>query len=138
MSTISGLVRRCEKERALEECLESEGGANILVATGQFDGLEDVDATIALLKSKGVLAVIAGGFARSIYRRAINNGIAMIALDLADQAKDGQTVSIDLAGGKIAFDNQEVSFPAYPELLQQVMKSGNLIEAVKKELGRGE
>ena len=86
------------------------------------------------LKYSGVSAVVAEGFARIFYRNAINLGLpALECPDISKEVKTGDTVEIDLNGGKIIINNKkELSFSPVPEFMMNILDSGGLREYIKK------
>ncbi len=114
----------------------SQEAAYILVSGTNFGGGEKYRQAVDALKSSSVVAVVAGNFSRAFFRRALNNGVAVIERDITDLVQDGETITIDLAEGRIELAQQKVAFPSYPPFLLSILESGDLIAATKKELGR--
>ena len=86
------------------------------------------------LKYSGVSAVVAEGFARIFYRNAINLGLpALECPDISKEVETGDTVEIDLTGGKIIInDVKELSFSPVQEFMMNILNSGGLREYIKK------
>ena len=110
--------------------------ACIVVAGEQFGSGANAEFAAQAMKDAGVVAVVARSFARSFFRPGVNLGLALVESDIVGEISDGDEVAIELRRGVIAFRNQEVSFPSYPEYLIRVVEYGGLIPAVRKILGK--
>jgi len=60
----------------------------------------------------------------------------LVCPDAVDALKSGDTVSVDLAGGVLAFGDQRFSFPALPEEVRGILEEGGLIPYTRKRLGK--
>ncbi len=109
---------------------------NVLVAGSRFGrGPEPTPATLAL-KAAGVRCIVAKSFGRIFFRSAINRGLLAIVADIVDKVDDGDDIVVDLEQGKITLSGFEADFPPYPEFVCKIVQTGDLITAVKKELGK--
>jgi 3-isopropylmalate dehydratase small subunit len=80
------------------------------------------------LKSVGVQALVAKSFARIFYRASINQGLILVECpDAVDAYKDGDTVTLDAAGGKIKVGDTEFSFPKLPPEILAIRDAGGLL-----------
>ena len=87
------------------------------------------------LKWAGVGAVVAVSFARIFYRNAINNGLpAIVCPEAVDAVESGQTLTIDLSGGKISCLAGVFSFEPFPPSVQQILADGGLIPHLRKSM----
>ena len=109
---------------------------DIIVAGENFGcGSSREHAPIAL-KAAGIAAVIAPSFARIFYRNAFNMGLPIFELPQALQIKEGETIQIDLDTAKIInlTTKKEYKFIAIPDFMQELVKTGGLINYAKKEM----
>lgn len=120
----------------LKEAL-ADSQAAVLVAKGAFANGAEPSTVLTVLNDAGVRCVIARSFGRRFFRRAVNAGLALIATDLDGHATDGATAAINLRHGTVTIGDYKASFASYPDRLARVIEYGGLINAVKKELGKG-
>jgi 3-isopropylmalate/(R)-2-methylmalate dehydratase small subunit len=88
------------------------------------------------LKAAGVSAVIAKSFARIFYRNAINIGLPILECKgAAKEIKQGDQIEINLAKGKIKNLTSKMIYNAqpFPGFMQKIIKSGGLINYLKKK-----
>jgi 3-isopropylmalate/(R)-2-methylmalate dehydratase small subunit len=91
------------------------------------------EQAVTCLKAAGVGAVIAASFARIYYRNAINAGLPAIVCPAAAAAiESGQTVTIDVAAGRITCPAGVFTFPPFPPSVQRILNDGGLIAHLKK------
>ena len=89
------------------------------------------------LKASGISCVIAKSFARIFFRNAINIGLPLLECEEAvDRTELGDTLEVDLAGGKIKNLTRGTIFTAtsYPDFMAEIISVGGLIEYTKKRL----
>lgn len=84
------------------------------------------------LKVVDVAAVIAPSFARIFYRNALNLGLALFEADLTGVLRDGQSVSLDLAGMALLTDSGVISLPVPPEWVKRVWAEGGMVEYYRR------
>jgi 3-isopropylmalate/(R)-2-methylmalate dehydratase small subunit len=110
---------------------------DIIVAGKNFGcGSSREHAPIAL-KAAGVSCVIAASFARIFYRNSINIGLPILESPEASRAiAEGNQVEVDLSSGKITDISTGKTFQAvpFPPFMQELIKTGGLIEYVKKRV----
>lgn len=108
---------------------------DIMIGVKNFGcGSSREHAPIAI-KEAGISCVIASSFARIFYRNAINIGLPILeCAEAAEAIKDGDEVEVDFVTGDIKDLTTGKSFRAqpFPEFIQDIIASGGLIEAVKK------
>ena len=106
---------------------------DIIVAEKNFGcGSSREHAPIAI-KASGVSCVIAETFARIFYRNAINIGLPIIECKEASQGiAAGDEVEIDFDSGIITnlTKNEKYQGQAFPEFMQQIIKSEGLINYI--------
>ena len=107
---------------------------DIMVAGNNFGcGSSREHAPIAI-KESGISLVIAKGFARIIYRNAINIGLAILECpEAAEAIAEGDIVEADLDAG-ILYDRttgKEFRTQPFPAFIQKIIADGGLVEAIR-------
>ena len=112
---------------------------DVLVAGSNFGcGSSREHAPIAI-KVAGTKCVIAESFARIFYRNAINIGLPIIESPEAVRAIDqGDELDVDLENGVITnlTKNETYHFEKFPEFIQHIVETGNLLNYVKAKVGQ--
>lgn len=107
---------------------------DIIVAGKNFGcGSSREHAPIAI-KAAGVSCVIAESFARIFYRNAINIGLPILeCAEAANEIKTGDTLEVDYTTGLIKdiTNGKEYRAQPFPAFIQDIIKSGGLITAIK-------
>ena len=86
-------------------------------------------------KAVGIQAIVAESFSRIFYRASINQGLLLIECPEAVQAyKEGDTVEVDAAEGRIKVGSQMFSFPKLPAEMMAIMEAGGLLEYTREKL----
>ena len=109
-------------------------GGEVLVAGALFGSGRSAAEASAALKAAGIRGVIARSFGRDFFRQAINCGMPVVVADIVDMMSDGDQVTINFEEGKITHGEKETTFPPYPEFVINILETGSLTAAVKKEL----
>ena len=87
------------------------------------------------LRSVGIAAVVAKGFARIFYRAGINQGLMLIECPTAVNAyHDGSEVALNIAEGTMTVDGSAFSFPALPPEILAIRDAGGLLEYTRARL----
>lgn len=107
---------------------------DVVVAGKNFGcGSSREHAPIAL-KASGASCVIAKTFARIFYRNSINIGFPILECqEAAEEIAAGDKVQVDFDTGVITDETTGKTYQAqpYPEFLQNIIKSGGLMESIK-------
>ena len=107
---------------------------DVVVAGKNFGcGSSREHAPIAL-KASGASCVIAKTFARIFYRNSINIGFPILECqEAAEEIAAGDKVQVDFDTGVITDETTGKTYQAqpYPEFLQNIIKSGGLMESLK-------
>ncbi len=107
---------------------------DVVVAGKNFGcGSSREHAPIAL-KASGASCVIAKTFARIFYRNAINIGFPILECpEAAEEIAAGDRVSVDFDTGVITDGTTGKTYQAqpYPEFLQNIIRSGGLMESIR-------
>lgn len=108
---------------------------DIIVAGENFGCGSSREHAPVSIKSCGISAVIAKSFARIFLRNAINIGLPIIETIYVENFSQGNILELDLEMGLITnhTDGQKYNFIKYPDFLQQIIKSGGLMQWVKEK-----
>ncbi len=109
---------------------------DIIVAGENFGcGSSREHAPIAI-KAAGVEIVIAKSFARIFYRNSFNTGLLILECKDTDKIDEGDKLEVSLDNGiiKNLSKNEEYKFEAMPPFMQELVRSGGLINYAKKSL----
>lgn len=135
MREITGTMLLLQDHDSLDEQLTKQK-ATILVTRKEFGYTDDIEALLLKLHNAGFSCVIAKRFSRAFYRHAINSGLAVVETELPATINNNAPVTVCLDKGLVTINTDEISFPPYPGYVQQIIESGGILKAVKKELGR--
>ena len=111
---------------------------DIIVAGENFGcGSSSAHAPIAL-KAAGIGAVIAKSFARIFYRNSFNTGLLILECKESDKIYENDELKIDVNNGVITnlTKNEKYKFEPIPEFMQELLKSGGLINYAKDNILR--
>jgi len=87
------------------------------------------------LRAVGIEAVVAGSFARIFYRAAINQGLVLVECPEAVAAfRPGDSVTLDLAGGKVVVAGKPYAFPPLPAQILAIRDAGGLLPYARAKL----
>ena len=109
---------------------------DVIVAGENFGcGSSREHAPIAI-KSAGICAVIAKSFARIFYRNSFNMGLLILECNETDEINEGDELKIDVNQGTISnlTQNKTYKFQPIPPFMQELIKSGGLIEYAKTKI----
>jgi len=110
---------------------------DIMMATTNFGCGSSREHAPLAIKGAGISCIIARTFARIFFRNAINIGLPLLECDEAvANTESGDTLEIDLAGGKIKNLTKNMEFTAkpYPDFMTEIIAAGGLIEYTKRSL----
>ena len=114
---------------------------DIIVAGNNFGCGSSREHAPLSIKGVGVSVVIAKSFARIFYRNSINIGLPILeCAEAVDAIREGDTVRVDLASGRIEDVTTGQSFQAqsYPESILRIIAAGGLIAATREKLRAAE
>ena len=108
---------------------------DIIVAGENFGCGSSREHAPISIKGCGIKCIIAKSFARIFLRNCINIGLSIIELENCDEINEMDIIEIDFENGKILnLNNGKIyKFQKYPEFLQEIIKSGGLMEWVRKK-----
>lgn len=110
---------------------------DFIVAGADFGCGSSREHAVWALRGSGIVAVIAGSFARIFYRNCINNGFLAIEREgLTHQIRDQDRLNIDVAAGTIKnlTQNQLYSFRPLPEFAREIIAAGGLMRKIAQEI----
>ena len=108
---------------------------DFIIAGENFGCGSSREHAVWALRGSGIKAVIADSFARIFFRNCINNGFyAIEAKGLSKKIKDGDELDIDIEKGTIKnlSDKKEYKFVPFPKFAVDIIKSGGLLNYIKK------
>src|ERR1700750_3173670 len=105
---------------------------DILVAGRNFGCGSAREQASTAIKGLGIKAVVAASFARTFYRNAINDGLTIVeSPEVYAAVSEGDTISVDLAQGRIAHEGREYAFPQIPSSVRKILELGGLANYLK-------
>jgi 3-isopropylmalate/(R)-2-methylmalate dehydratase small subunit len=109
---------------------------DILVAGANFGCGSAMEVAATVVLAAGIPIVLAGSFARSFYRNAINNGLLPIECDTSDVMEgDPITVSVDASGTTIVNERtgRRETRPPLGGIAGDILAAGGLVAYLKRE-----
>lgn len=119
-----------------KEFVKKVNKGDVMVAGWNFGCGSSREHAPLVIKTCGTGCVIAKSFARIFYRNAINIGLPILECEEAvDSISSGDEVSVDFDLGEITNITTGQKFYAqpFPEFIQNIIKSGGLLESIKGE-----
>ena len=109
---------------------------DIIVAGENFGCGSSREHAPVALKAAGIDLVVAKSFARIFYRNSFNTELLILECADTDKIDEGDALEIDLDGGLIKnlTKKENYKFEPIPEFMQELVKSGGLINYAKKTL----
>jgi 3-isopropylmalate/(R)-2-methylmalate dehydratase small subunit len=105
---------------------------DIIVAGNNFGCGSSREHAPIVIKESGISCVIAKSFARIFFRNAINIGLSILeSAEAVEAIENGDEVKIDFDKGEICVNNKVFNVAPYPEFLQNIIKAGGLLNAIK-------
>jgi 3-isopropylmalate/(R)-2-methylmalate dehydratase small subunit len=103
---------------------------DIIVAGRNFGCGSAMEVAVTVIQSAGIQAVLAGSFARSFYRNAMNNGLVVVECDTSPIVEgDGLVVSLEDADVRVRVPARETDLQGseIPALMRRILESEGLI-----------
>ncbi|AGZ81860.1 3-isopropylmalate dehydratase small subunit [Campylobacter fetus] len=109
---------------------------DIIVAGENFGCGSSREHAPLALKAAGISVIIAKSFARIFYRNSFNTGLLILECQKTDEINEGDELEVDFSGGIIKNLTQKTQykFDPIPEFMQELVRSGGLINYAKKSL----
>jgi len=128
------LARHCFED-VRPDFTRDAGAGDIVVGGNNFGCGSSREHAPLAIKAKGISVVVARSFARIFYRNAFNIGLPLLELEEGLEGfLDGETVSVDIATGKIEDQSGSRCFFAkpIPEFMRRIVKAGGLVEYIRQ------
>lgn len=105
---------------------------DVIVAGRNFGNNSSREQAVHILRLMGVGAIVAASFGRQFFRNCINNGLPVVACDVAGTV-EGDEIEVDLAGGRIAVVARGIvrEAPPLPGEVQAILAAGGLVPFLK-------
>ncbi len=109
---------------------------DVIIAGSNFGCGSSREYAPLALKRRRIAAIIAVDFARIFFRNGINLGIPLFASPvIVNDLQDGESVFLDLEGGRLRSAGQEYSLPSLPPFAREIINAGGIVPYVR-EYGR--
>jgi 3-isopropylmalate/(R)-2-methylmalate dehydratase small subunit len=103
---------------------------DLLVAGRNFGCGSAMEVAVTVIQAAGIGAVVAGSFARSFFRNAINNGLLVVECDTASFT-EGDMVTIHVSDGEVRVENDtravSVAGASLPPIVRELIRHGGLV-----------
>lgn len=103
---------------------------DVLVAGRNFGCGSAMEVAVTVIQAAGIGAVVAGSFARSFFRNAINNGLLVVECDTAS-FQEGDTITIHVGDGEVRVQNDTravaMAGASLPPIVQDLIRHGGLV-----------
>lgn len=122
-----------------QDFLKKRRPGDIIVAGNNFGCGSSREVAPLAIKSALISCIIARSFARIFYRNAINIGLPILECpEASDHLQEGDQVEVDPATGLIRNLTRPETFQAtpFPEVIQQIIEAGSIVEFVRKRLDK--
>jgi 3-isopropylmalate/(R)-2-methylmalate dehydratase small subunit len=108
-------------------------GKTILVAGRNFGMGSSREQAPLVIKQAGIIAVIAGSFARIFYRNSFNIGLPLIEADTS-KIKESDVLELDLSKGRLRNISRGIETAVKPlePIMQQLLEAGGIVNYYKK------
>jgi 3-isopropylmalate/(R)-2-methylmalate dehydratase small subunit len=131
LSTISDMVRYTFEHHA-HFITHFERG-DILVGEDNFGCGSSREQAPAVLKERGVAAIVARGFARIFFRNAINLGLRLIICPETADIVDLDILAIDTDRLRNVTTGREYVIEPLPSFVCEILKGGGIIPYLQKK-----
>ena len=123
-------------EDADPEFSKKISAGDVIVAGENFGCGSSREHAPLALKAAGIGAVIAKSFARIFYRNSFNTGLLILEIKETDEINAGDELKIDVDNGTVVnlTSGKEYKFSPIPPFMQELLKSGGLIEYAKTRI----
>ena len=123
-------------EDADPEFSKKISAGDVIVAGENFGCGSSREHAPMALKAAGISCVIAKNFARIFYRNSFNTGLLILEIKETDEINAGDELKIDVDNGAVVnlTSGKEYKFSPIPPFMQELLKSGGLIEYAKTRI----
>ena len=106
---------------------------DILVTGNNFGCGSSREQAPAVLKDRGVAAIVAKSFARIFFRNAINLGLPVFVCKEADQVPDFANISISDHSLEDLMTGRQYQIVALPPFIQDIVAAGGIIAHLRRQ-----
>jgi 3-isopropylmalate/(R)-2-methylmalate dehydratase small subunit len=112
---------------------------DIIAGNANFGCGSSREQAPAVLKERGVSAIIARSFARIFYRNAINLGILLVECEKASEIGNGDELEIDTERGLIknVTTHNCYEITPLPPFMQAILDNGGIVNYILKKKEQG-
>jgi len=108
-------------------------GKSIIVAGKNFGMGSSREQAPLVIKESGIIAVLAGSFARIFYRNGFNIGLPLIETETGKiQEKDALDIDLDKGIIRNLSKNIELKIKPLPKFMQELLREGGIVSYFKK------
>ena len=105
---------------------------DMLVGGENFGCGSSREYAVAALVKLGIGGVVAKNFARIFFRNCVNLGIpALESPDAVELVRDGDEVTLDVAGGVLRGPRGEARLRALPPFAREILDAGGVVEYLR-------
>jgi 3-isopropylmalate/(R)-2-methylmalate dehydratase small subunit len=125
-------------ERVDPDFVKEVKPGDMIVAGTNFGCGSSREHAAVTLKASGIAVMLAESFARIFYRNAINLGLPLLVCPgIAKLVKRGDTLSVDLATGKVINQTTGASVMAQPlsAYVMAILENGGIKPMIRKQRG---
>jgi methanogen homoaconitase small subunit len=106
---------------------------DLLVGGENFGCGSSREYAVAALKKLGVGGIVAKNFARIFFRNCINLGIPVVeSADALELTKDGDDVTLDLAGGVLRTPRGNATVRPLAPFAQEILSAGGVVAYLRE------
>lgn len=133
LSTIRDMARYAFEHHA--HFINDFERGDILVGEDNFGCGSSREQAPAVLKERGVAAIVARGFARIFFRNAINLGLKLIVCPEAADIVELDMLEIEADRLRNVTTGKEYAIEPLPSFICEILKSGGVISYLQKKTG---
>lgn len=117
-----------------ETFLKDYHKGNIVVGGRNFGCGSSREQAPAVMKERGVSAIVAKSFARIFYRNAVNLGIPVFICPNADEIQHQHVIVINLKKESIYNENTGATycFDPIPEFVKEIFEQGGIAQMIRQ------
>ena len=106
---------------------------DILVGGENFGCGSSREYAVAALAKLGIGGIVAKNFARIFFRNCINLGIPVVeSSDAAGMVRDGDDVTLDLAGGVLRSSGGNAPLRPLPDFARDILAAGGVVAYLRE------
>ncbi len=108
-------------------------GKSIIVAGHNFGMGSSREQAALVLKTAGIIAIVAKSFARIFYRNSFNIGLPLIEVD-TNKIREKDKLEIDIKKGVLRnlTKKESLKIGSLPKIIQRLLSDGGIVKHFKK------